>query len=43
MNDRVVETEYVFDRHGATDLSVAYTILVPERRARIARSPAMIT
>ena len=35
MNDRVVSTEYVFDRHAATDLSVAYTILVPQRRARV--------
>ena len=35
MNDRVVETEFVFDRHAATDLSVAYAILVPQRRARI--------
>ena len=29
MNDRLVETEYVFDRHAATDLSVAYAILCP--------------
>jgi hypothetical protein len=27
VNDRVVETESVFDRHAATDLSVAYAIL----------------
>jgi site-specific DNA recombinase len=32
VNDRVVEAESVFDRHAATDLSVAYSILVPERR-----------
>ena len=35
MNDRVVETRFVFDRHAASDLSVAYAILVPQRRARI--------
>ena len=38
MSDRVVETEFVFDRHAATDLSVAYAILVPQRRARIERA-----
>ena len=38
VNDRLVETEFVFDRHAATDLSVAYAILVPQRRVRIARS-----
>ena len=38
VNDRVVETEFVFDRHAATDLSVAYTILLPQRRARIERA-----
>ncbi|GAB5007750.1 hypothetical protein MAHJHV63_31640 [Mycobacterium avium subsp. hominissuis] len=38
MNERVVETEFVFDRHAATDLSVAYTILVSQRRARIERA-----
>jgi site-specific DNA recombinase len=38
VNDRAVETESVFDRHAATDLSVAYAILVPQRRARIARA-----
>src|SRR6266542_4010012 len=32
---RVVETEFVFDRHAATDLSVAFAILVPHRRARV--------
>ena len=35
MNDRTVGTEFVFDRHAATDLSVAYAILVPQRRASI--------
>ena len=34
VSERVVETVFVFDRHAATDLSVAYGILVPERRAR---------
>jgi hypothetical protein len=29
-----VETVFVFDRHAATDLSVAYGILVPERATR---------
>src|SRR3981081_2805980 len=33
-----VETELVFDRHTATDLSVAYAILVPPRRARTGRT-----
>ena len=37
VNDRPVETEFVFDRHAATELSVAYAILVPQRQARIAR------
>ena len=31
VSGRVVETVFVFDRHAATDLSVAYGILVPER------------
>jgi site-specific DNA recombinase len=35
VSDRAVGTEFVFDRHAATDLSVAYAILVPQRRARI--------
>ena len=35
MSGRVVETVFVFDRHAATDLSVVYAILVPQRRARI--------
>src|SRR2546421_10658379 len=34
----VVETEFVFDRHAATDLSVAYAILVPQRRAPTMRA-----
>ena len=34
MNDRPVETESVFGRHAATELSVAYAILVPQRQAR---------
>jgi hypothetical protein len=38
VNERVVETQFVFDRHAATDLSVAYTILVPQRRARVDRA-----
>ena len=38
MNDRVVETELAFDRHAAADLSVAYAILVPQRRVRIERA-----
>ena len=38
MSDRVVDTEFVFDRHAATDLSVAYAILVPQRRTRIGRA-----
>ena len=38
MSDRAVETEFVFGRHAATDLSVAYAILVPQRRARIVRA-----
>ena len=37
MNSRSVEAEFVFDLHAATDLSVAYAILVPQRRARTGR------
>lgn len=40
MSGRVVETVFVFDRHAATDLSVAYGILVPERAARRLVAPA---
>jgi hypothetical protein len=36
---RVVETVFVFDRHAATDLSVAYDILVPEQAARPIAAP----
>ena len=32
VSDRSVDSEFVFDRHGAAELSVAYRILVPERR-----------
>jgi len=32
-----VETEHVFSRHAAAEMSVAYGILVPQRRARAAR------
>ena len=39
MSGRVVETVFVFDRHAATDLSVAYSILVPERAARLIAAP----
>ena len=35
VSERAVETQFVFDRHGAAELSVAYRILVPERRHRI--------
>ena len=47
MSGRVVETVFVFDRHAATDLSVAYDILVPERgppdrRARPGRAPVPV-
>ena len=38
MSDRAVETEFVFGRHAAAELSVAYEILVPQRRARIVRA-----
>jgi hypothetical protein len=38
VSEWVVEAEFVFDRHAATDLSVAYTILVPQRRARVERA-----
>jgi hypothetical protein len=34
VSGRVVETVFVFDRHAATDLSVAYDILLPEPAAR---------
>ena len=38
VNDRAVETEFVFGRHAATELSVAYAVLAPQRQARIARA-----
>src|SRR6266511_1800787 len=31
----VAEAAFVFERHAATDVSVAYAILVPQRRARM--------
>ena len=37
MSDRAVGTERVFGRHAATELSVAYAILVPQRQARMVR------
>jgi len=37
MNPRLVETVFVFDRDAAADVSVAYSILVPVRRALIDR------
>ena len=37
MSDRAVEAEFVFGRHAATELSVAYAILAPQRQARIMR------
>src|SRR5262249_11905704 len=37
VSSRPVEMAFVFDRHVATDLSVAYSILVPQRRARPGR------
>ena len=38
VNGKAVEAEFVFGRHAAADLSVAYAILVPQRRARTARA-----
>ena len=38
VSDRAVEAESVFGRHAATELSVAYAILVPQRQARIVRA-----
>ena len=35
-----VETEHVFSRHAAAEMSVAYGILVPQRRARTAAPAA---
>ena len=38
VSERVVETEFVFDRLQAAELSVAYRILVPERPSRSVRA-----
>jgi hypothetical protein len=38
VSGRAVEVVFCFDRHAATDLSVAYAILVPARRARTGRA-----
>ena len=38
VSGRAVEAEFVFGRHAAAELSVAYAILVPQRQARIARA-----
>ena len=35
-----METEHVFSRHAAAEMSVAYGILVPQRRARTAAPAA---
>jgi hypothetical protein len=32
VSERTVASEFVFDRHAAAELSVAYRILVPDRR-----------
>jgi hypothetical protein len=34
VSERVVETEFVFDRLQSAELSAAYRILVPERPSR---------
>jgi len=39
MNGRAVELEGVFDRYAEADLSAAYAILVPQRRARVPTKP----
>ncbi len=38
MNSRTIALEYVFDRHAARDLSIAYGVLVPQRRLKIQNS-----
>ena len=48
MSERVVETEFVFDRHAATDLSVAYAIsgataAGPHRAGRPGRTSRAMT
>jgi hypothetical protein len=35
VSGRTVASGFVFDRHAAAELSVAYRILVPERRLRL--------
>jgi len=40
VRELAVETEHVFSRHAAAEMSVAYGILVPQRRARTAAPPA---
>ena len=37
MSARLVEAVFVFDRNGASEVSVAYEILVPQRTARRGR------
>ena len=36
MRELPVEAEFVYSRHAAAEMSVAYGILVPQRRARTA-------
>jgi hypothetical protein len=38
VSGREVEAAFVFDRHAATDLSVAYAILVPQRQVALAHA-----
>src|SRR6266581_4083061 len=38
VSSRAVEAQFVFGRHAGAEVSAAYAILVPARRARIARS-----
>jgi len=40
VRELAVETEHVFSRHAAAGMSVAYAILVPQRRARTAAPAA---
>ena len=40
VRELAVETEHVFSRHAAAEMSVAYAILVPQRRARTAAPAA---
>ncbi len=35
MDKRAIALEYVFDRNAVRDLSIAYGVLVPQRRLRI--------